>query len=357
MKVVHFCQMAPHKSGMYESTKDQIKYERREGIESDIVDSMSALNTGRKDDWLETVSWEKAKDAEVWVIHSRIPPPLEEYIADEKNRKKHVILSNCHGPVEHMLLKEYGAAMLNNHDMRTFTETHINMVWGYDACVVINQHEYDVSILYDENDKLHYIPNSIDLERVDAKASDWPYVKRPAIVVADYPRFEKTPAHMIWAMPKVIEKLPEARLSVLGIPFENVEFWRNVFFRSKNLNLIMGCVDNLHIKSGPVIPYMRGADVMFNSNFSGILSRVGMEAMALGVPVVSYNGDYTDYHAKPFDLDSIAEQVERCWNDLNNPKKKLREKTRSYAKKHFDRGVNVKKYIKLYEKLKEEKNV
>ena len=135
MKVVHFCQMAPNKSGMYESTKDQIKYERREGIESDIVDSMSALNTGRRDDWLDTVSWEKAKDAEIWVIHSHIPPPLEKYIADEKKRKKHVILSNCHGPVEHMLLKEYGAAMLNNHDMRTFTETHINMVWSHDACV------------------------------------------------------------------------------------------------------------------------------------------------------------------------------------------------------------------------------
>jgi len=81
-----------------------------------------------------------------------------------------------------------------------------------------------------------------------------------------------------------------------------------------------------------------------------------MEAMLLGVPVVSYNGDYTDYHAKTFDLDSIAEQVARCWADLNNPKKKLREKTRAYAKKHFDRGVSVKKYVKLYQKLREEKN-
>ena len=356
MKVVHFCQMAPNKSGMYESTKDQIKYERKEGLESDIVDAASNLNVGKKDGWLETVSWEKAKDTEIWVNHFGVPPPLLEYIKDKNNRKKHIIITNCHGPVEHMFLKEYGAMMLSNYDLKAFTDTHVNMVWNYDACVVINQHEYDVSILYDEHNKLHYIPNSIDLERVDSKASDWPYVKRPAIVVADYPRFEKTPVHMIWSMPKVIEKIPSARLSVLGLPFENIEFWRNVFHRSKGQNLIMGCIDNLHIKSGPVIPYMRGADIMFNSNFSGILSRVGMEAMALGVPVVSYNGDYTDYHAKIFDLDSIAEQVELCWNDLNNPKKKLREKTRAYAKKHFDREVSVKKYIKLYEKLKEEKN-
>jgi len=356
MNIVHFCQMAPNKSGMYESTKDQIKYERREGLESDLIDSMAHKNVGKRDDWLEAVSWKKAKDTEIWVIHASIPPPLLEYMQDEKNRRKHVIVANCHGPVEHMLLQEYSAALLHQHEYRGFTENHINLIWNYDACVVINQHEYNVSILYDENDRLHYIPNSIDLERVDQKASPWPYLNRPAIVVADYPRFEKTPAHMIWAMPKVIEKIPEARLSVLGLPFENIEFWRNIFHRSKDWALIRGCIDNLHIKCGPVMPYFVGADIIFNANFSGIASRVHMEAMLLGVPVVSYNGDYTDYHAKTFDLDSIAEQVARCWADLNNPKKKLREKTRAYAKKHFDRGVSVKKYVKLYQKLREEKN-
>lgn len=76
----------------------------------------------------------------------------------------------------------------------------------------------------------------------------------------------------------------------------------------------------------------------------------------MGVPVVSYNGDYTGYHAKTFDLDSIAEQIEKCWNDLNNPKKKLKEKTIAYARKHFDRGVHAKKYVELYTKLKEAKS-
>jgi glycosyltransferase involved in cell wall biosynthesis len=355
MKVVHFCQLAPNLSGMYESTKDQIKYERREGLESDLVDSMSHLNKGKEDGWLEAVSWEKAKDAEIWIIHSSIPPPLLEYIKDEKNRKKHIIISNCHGPVEHMLLQEYSGALLDQHQYKGFTENHINLIWNYDACVVINQHEYDVSILYDENDRLHYIPNSIDLERVDQKATPWPYMNHPAIVVADYPRFEKTPAHMIWAMPKIIEKIPSARLSVLGLPFENIEFWRNIFHRSKVQSLLR-CIDNLHIKRGPVMPFFNGADIMFNANFSGICSRVHMEAMLLGVPVVSYNGDYTKYHAKIFNLDSIAEQIGKCWKDLNNPRKKLREKTIEYAHKHFDRGVHVKKYVQLYEKLKEGKN-
>jgi len=353
MKVVHFCQIAPNHSGMYESTKDQIKYERQNGVESDIIDPFLEKNAGLKDGWLEAIHWEKAKEIKVWVIHAGMPPPLKEYW--HKNKEKHVVVAVLHGPVEHMLVKEYTAALRGIYDDRTFTEVHINMIWEYDACVVINQHEYDISKLYDENDRLHYIPNSIDLERIDQKAGDWPYVKRPAVVVADYPRFEKTPAHIIWAMPLVIEKLPNARLSVLALPFENIEFWRNLFHRSKNWKLLKDCIDNLHIKWGPVMPYMHGADIMVNTNFSGILSRVGMEAMAIGLPVVSYNGDYTKYHAKIFDLQDIADNVVQCWEDLQSSD--LKQKTIEYAYENFDRSKYVPEYVKLYQKLKEEKNV
>jgi hypothetical protein len=204
MRVVHFTQMAPNKSGMYESTKDQIKYERKQGLESGIIDPLVPEKAGVKDDWLEALHWEKAKQIGVWVIHAGLPPPLEEYLKQGDNKKKHVVVAILHGPVEHMLLKEYTAAMRGLYEDRSFTEVHINMIWNYDACVVINQHEYDISKLYDEHNRLHYIPNSIDLERVDRKASKWPYVQRPAIVVADYPRFEKTPAHIIFAMPRAV---------------------------------------------------------------------------------------------------------------------------------------------------------
>ena len=355
MKVVHFTQMAPNMSGMYESTRDQIKYERQAGLDSDIIDPYLESNVGVKDGFLEAKSWEIAKEAEVWVIHAAFPPPLQEYMRDAKNRKKHVIVANMHGPVENMLFKEHSQAIFGKYEERSFTKVHIGMIWDYDACVVINQHEYDVSKLYDEHNRLHYIPNSLDLERIDREAGDWPYKKRPAIVVADVPRLEKNPAHMIWAMPKVQEKLPDARLSLLSIPFENVEFWRNMFHRSKNLCLLRGVIDNLQIKQGPLIPYLRGADIFYNCNFSGIMSRVGMEAMAMGLPVVSTSGDYTKYHAKIFDLQDIADKIVQCWEDLQSSD--LKQKTIEYAYENFDRSKYVPKYIELYEKLKGEKNV
>ena len=61
---------------------------------------------------------------------------------------------------------------------------------------------------------------------------------------------------------------------------------------------------------------MKGGDIGFNNNLSGIASRVTMEMMAFGIPVISYGGDYTTYHAKIWDLDSIAEQVEKCWKAM-----------------------------------------
>ena len=343
--------MAPGKSGMYESTKDQIKYERRNGLDSTLVDAINPKSVGKKDDWLEAMEWKTALDADIWVTHSGLPPPLVEHL--ENFRKKHNTVSIMHGPVENMLLKEW-AFLIKNIDEPAFTVTHINAIWHCDACVVINQHEWDVSVLFDEFEKLHYIPNSIDLERYESGGYKWEYQNHPAIISCDAPRLEKLPVHIIFAMAKVVERIPEARLNFFGIPLDHVEFFRNLVCRAKKRHLDFNCIETFQMKTSSLVPFIRGADIGFNSNYSGIMSRVQMEMMAMGVPVVSYNGDYTKYHAKIFDLNSIAEQIELCWNDLNSTD--LSNECIEYAHKNFDRAFHVKQYIKLYEKLQEEKN-
>jgi len=142
---------------------------------------------------------------------------------------------------------------------------------------------------------------------------------------------------------------------LFALPLVHIEFFRNIICRSKQRFLDFRCCENIQMKNGTLMPFINGADIGFNNNLSGIMSRVSMEMMAMGVPVVSYNGDYTKYHAKVFDLDSIAKQIERCWNDLNSTD--LKNECIEYAHKNFDRAFHVKQYIKLYEKLLEEKNV
>lgn len=350
MRVVHFANWAPRQSGMYESTKDQIKYERSEGLQSDLCDPHDKYKDGAADKvddgWLTPIPHEAAKEADVWVLHSFIPDSIKAEF------DKKITVAVLHGPNEHMLLKEF-----TTERREEAFNLHINILWRYGATVAINQHEYDILKLYDEKKRLHYIPNSIDLERYGSGDGEpgWTYQNHPAICSFDVPRLEKLPAHIIWSMPRIAEKIPTARLNLYSLTLEPIGTWRNIFCRSHERKLQHLC-ENIQLENNNLRPFMRGADMVFNNNISGIASRVSMEAMAMGAPVISYGGTYTPYVARIFDLDSIAEQVIRCWDDLSAPGSDLRERTRAYALENFDRGKEVKKYVALYEELKGKKN-
>ncbi len=325
---------------MFESTKDAVKYERREGHESWFVNTNKDTDKYDTDDgWLTPVTWDKAKEADVWVMHSLIPERLK------GDSKKKACVAVLHGPNEHMLWKEF----VSERKEQAFN-LHINILWQYDATEPINQHEYEIMKLYVEVVRLLYIPNSIDLERVDANGYAWKYEHRPAIISCDVLRLEKLPAHIIWAMPRIVEKIPDARLNIYSLALEPISTWRNLFCRSKDRKLEYLC-ENIQLENRDLMPFVRGADIGFNNNVSGILSRVCMEMMAVGVPVISYGGPYTPYIAKIWDMESIADQVYTVWADLTKPGSTTVEDTKERARECFDRAKEVKKFIALYEKL------
>jgi len=338
MFIVHWSNFGPRISGMYESCKNQIKYERREGLRSELAISYEKEPGPEKvDEWLIPITWEEAKKADVWVLHSNIPDELKE------EKKKKVMIAVLHGPTEHMMFKEWEkeSSSLN---------LHINLLWGMDATVCLNTHEYDIMKLYDEKvGRCRYIPNSIDLEALKIDAV-WQYDHHPAILSCDTPRVEKLPMHIIWAMPYIVEKIPDARLNLFSLLLEPIALWRAVLVRSHQRKLESLC-ENIQLANNNLRPFQAGASIGFNNNYSGIASRVTMEMMSYGVPVVSYNGDYTKYHAKPFDVRSIAEQVERCWKDLTAEGSTLKADTLKYAQENFDRGKYVKQYVELYTEL------
>ena len=338
MFIVHFSHFGMRVSGLYESVKDQVKYERREGHRSELLDAFDPVPPpSKRDEWLVPIHWEEAKKADVWVLHSKWLDRLKKW---QKNK---VTVGIMHGPTEHMLFKKW-------HKGGGSLDVHINMLWEEDATVAINKHEYDIMKYYDEKvGRLHYIPNSIDLERFD-NVEPWKYNCRPAILSCDTPRIEKLPFHIFWAMPLVKKKIPDAMLNVYALLLEPIQIWRNMLCRSHGRQLEK-CCENIQLANQDLRPFQAGADIGFNNNYSGIASRVTMEMMACGVPVVSYGGDYTKYHAKIFDLNSIAKQIIRCWKDLTKEGSTLREDTLKYARENFDRGKEVKKYIKLYEQL------
>jgi len=325
---------------MYESVKDQIRYERREGLDSQFCDTIDGRTNVTDDGWLTPVSEEEAMKADVWVPHSRIPDKLKPHWKEKK------VVYVLHGPTEHMLLTEW----TTDRGVAAF-DSHVQILWKYHATVVLNKHERDIMEMYDEHGRLHYIPNSIDLERVQIDAPAWEYDSHPAIASFDVPRLEKLPSHILWAMPRIQKKIPTAKLNLFSLTLVSIQVWRNLICKSKRRHLQQATCENIQLENNNLRPFMKGIDIGFNNNFSGIASRVTMEMMALGVPVVSYGGDYTKYHAKIFDLDSIARQVARCWKDLTAKGSTLRADTLKYANENFDRAKEVKKYVRLYEEV------
>jgi glycosyltransferase involved in cell wall biosynthesis len=327
---------------MFESVKDQIKYERLEGIQSDLADPKEKHKEGRvevDDGWLSPIPWEKAKKADVHVLHAWIPDEI-------KKIKKKKMVAVLHGPNEHMLWKEF----TSNRTDEAFN-LHLRILWTYDATIVHYQHEFDILKLYDEYNRLHLVPNSIDLERYQGKDElAWKFQHHPAILSCDTVRLEKLPAQILWAMPKIADKIPDARLNIFGLPLDGISTWRNMFCKSKG-RAIENLCENIQFEINDLRPFMRGADIGFNNNMNGIQSRAQMEMMAMGVPVIAYNGEYTKYRPVIWDLDSIASKVDKCWKDLTAEGSTLRADTRAYAQEHFDRSKAVKLDIEVYKKV------
>jgi len=342
MYVVHWSNWGCRISGMYESTKDQIKYERREGIRSEHADSARRNPTKEQvDGWHKPISWDEAMDADIWVLHSKFPEEVKEVA------KTKTTVAILHGQTEHLMIGDW-------FDRDAGFNNHISIIWTLDATVCTYLHDYNILKNYEEfPGRLHFIPNSLDLERFD-KIVPWEYDFRPAIISCDTPRPEKLPQHIIWAMPLIMDKIPAARLNLFGLLLEPIEIWRTIFSRSHGRYLERAC-ENIQLANRNLLPFQAGADIGFNNNYSGVHARTTMEMMAQGIPQVSYGGSYTKYHARTFNLASIAEQTIRCWKDLTAKDSTLKQDTINYAREHFDREKEVKKYIKLYKSLLERK--
>jgi len=342
MKILHFSNYAPRKSGLYECTKDQIKYERKFGIDSQMA--VYELKTPHEhwvdDNWLKPVSWDWAEQADIFVIHRGLPLEVEKKFP---NKKKIVVI---HGTSDFLVLDE-----VSSKADRTPFNTHINLINRNDACVAVNEYDYDIYKLYDYYDKLTYIRDSVDLERFNLEGYKYPFMYHPQIIFCDSLRINKNPSHIIWAMRKIQEKIPNARLTVVSLDLETILTWRNIILRSAR-GALCGLCENVLMEMTEIRHLLRGADILWNGNISGIFSRVEMEAMACGCEVVGWGNEYSQWQPKSHKLQDIADCVVDCWNTIKDNREEARKRVYQIASDNFSMETNVRdKYIPLYKKF------
>jgi len=340
MKILHFSNWAPRRSGLYECTKDQIKYERQMGIDSQMaIYERENPPEDWEDEGLKPVSWDWAEQADLYIIHRGLP----EKVANKWPKKKITVI---HGTTEFLLLEE----IFSKADKTPFN-THINLINTSDASVAVNEHDYSIYKIYDRKNTLHFIHDAIDISKFSINGYKHEYMKHPQILYADSLRVNKNPAHIIWAMSEIVKKIPTARLTILGLDLESILTWRNIILRSPN-RFLEGYLENTQLEVTEVRPYMRGADILYNGNMSGISSRVEMEAMACGCQILSWTGNFTKWHPEIYNIQDIANKVMDCWEYIQKDPIKARQEARQYAIDHFNMEQKVKdEYIPLYKKV------
>lgn len=340
MKILHFSNFAPNRSGLYECAKDQVCYERRMGIDSQMAVYEIENPDNLQDGWLKPVSWDWAKNADIFVIHRGLPPKVQKLFP---NTKRVVVL---HGTTEFLILED----IFSEAEKQGFN-SHINFINNNDATTVVNQHDYDILKLYDYNDKLSLVNDAVDMERYNLKGYKYPYKNHPQILFCDSLRINKHPAHIIWAMEHIVKEIPNARLTVIGLDLTDILTWRNILLRSKQGNLKRYC-EVIQLKTADILPYMRSADILYNSNASGIFSRVEIEALACGCQIISSNSKYTNFNFKAYDIKDIAKSAIECWRYIEKSPVQARKNARKVALKYFSMEKKVsKEYVPLYNRL------
>lgn len=340
MKVCHFGLWAPHRSGLHQATAEQIIHERKKGLDSYLIHSeIENPDPNRFSDPENNIiayGWDFAKDADVWVMHRTIPTKLMEMLPKKKN------VGILHGTSEIMVLHEIESGGKNDK-----FNMHIDFLNTFQKVVTITKSDTKIMKLYDKQNKVVYINDAIDTDIYSPIGHGWKYKYRPAIISTTNIRINKNPAPLIWAMPKIIEEIPKARLNMFGLNLSEINTWRNIILKSPQISVSL---ENIHNQFFDLTPFMRGADISFNSNYSGIFSRDSMESMACGCSVVAYSPEHTDY-ACYRQTESIVQTVKRAWDDLKLKPEKQIEKNRQYALDHFSWNKIINQYIDLYNSL------
>jgi len=342
ISVLHFSNYAPRKSGLYECTKDQIKYERKLGIDSQmaIYEREKPDENWIDDGWLKPVSWDCAEKADIFIVHRGFPKEVENKFP---NKKKIVVI---HGTSDYLVLDEVSSRAEN-----TSFNTHVNLINRCDASIAVNTYDYEIYKLYDYHNKLTYIQDSIDFERFNLEGYKYPFMYHPQIIFCDSLRINKNPSHIIWAMKKIYEKIPTARLTIVSLDLETILTWRNILLRSARGTLKALC-ENVLMEMTEIRPFLRGADILWNGNVSGIFSRVEMEAMACGCDVIGWDNKYTKWQPKTHNIEDVANCVVDCWNERKNNIEEKRKELNKFAFENFNIEEQVKeKFIPLYNQV------
>ena len=337
MEVCHFSLFAPNLSGLFSYVIDQIKHERKQGIDSIFINSDVENPDPKRFNYEGIVAepWSRALESDVWVLHRSIPAKLIPHLAKKKN------LAVLHGTSSILILHD----VESNGKTKKF-DMHVEFMKTFKKVVAITKSDYQIMKLYGNN--VEYIADAVDMDKYDiASIQPYPFRFRPAIISTTNIRINKHPAYLLWSIPEIRKRIPTARLNMFGLNVAASKPWDDLVLKS---NEISNSMEHYAHKFSDLRMFLAGSDISFNANYNGIFSRDSIEAMAFGNSIVATTNEHTPYVYNNH-IPSIVEAVCSAWEDLkSNPEKQIRLNI-DYARETFCMSKAVKKFINLYNSL------
>ena len=200
------------------------------------------------------------------------------------------------------------------------------------------------------SDKVYAVRRGIDLKHWTPIGETHPYAMHPHILYAETMRLVKQPFSLLFAVKKVQRRLKQAHLRiVLSDPKQHIA-WSNLITK---LNIDHICPVIFGLLKDPR-PMFRGSDIGVSPTMWGLVSRVPVELMASGKPVICLRGydDSPIYGSRVEDSpEAIAAAIFKLWDKIQSDPEGEKLRARRLAEKYWDVRDTAKGIIKVCESV------
>lgn len=328
MKIAHTLFHTPHKSGLYETTREIAAVERAAGHDSRMVDPMT-------DVYLEDRKVPYAR--RVWMFGADV---IVDHQAIGHLPEKHPpILAMLHGT------PHYCFTMSQYHGVDLWTPA-LNLIINSDLCALVtfSQRYADVWSLLGHREKFSVIPPPVDLEYWSPNGASYDYDSATTnLVITDRWRPTKDSFNILIGASLYAAKKPNTRIHLYAItepPEGALQSLLNAMASRDILGQVRGDMSSKSLRA-----IYRAADLVLTSD-SGT-ARTIREAMACGCPVLSAHGDMPNWFTCDMnDPAAIALAIEAVLG-RGTPKKR-RGEARATATERFDPAKTQAALERLY---------
>lgn len=383
LKVAHVVIATPQQCGMYESARELVIAERRQGINAHIVDIRPTEKEvkGKKRRKLQEIKCPKCNEKSKIVLEEKDiphrPSPwaedrgvcvapidfamnsdvivshsgLDERFKDTRMPKIHV----AHGrPNSSYRIERGGETPIYT----MYKQMSKDPTWKYMVTLWPGYEHYWRLVF----PNIKVIPAFVDLEywrpmEVDYKFDNWVDMKAkkvvkgksqsgtPNVICADIWRMDKDPFHLINAFALFAEKYPEAKLHIYGMDDNG-----------RGRDAILTCLRERGVL-GETMPMVKNLREIYNTGDilitpQSIATRTVRESLACGINVVADRlNPYTDYRADIEDIQTYANEIERAWTDWQEDRIGCKQRNRETAEREFDVSRAAKQFVELLKEI------